>query len=69
VKKVVDEIRPALQDHGGDIELVGVDLDNTVRVKLQGACSGCPGAAMTMKMGVERILKQKVPQVKAVKAV
>jgi Fe-S cluster biogenesis protein NfuA len=69
VKKVVEEIRPALQDHGGDIELVGVDPDNTVRVKLQGACSGCPGAAMTMKMGVERILKQKVPQVKAVKAV
>jgi Fe-S cluster biogenesis protein NfuA len=69
VKQAIDEIRPALQDHGGDIELVGLDPDNTVRVKLRGACSGCPGAAMTMKMGVERILKQKVPQVKAVKAV
>ena len=69
VKKAIDEIRLALQGHGGDIELVGVDADNTVRVKLQGACSGCPGAAMTMKMGVERILKQKVPQVKAVMAV
>jgi Fe-S cluster biogenesis protein NfuA len=69
VQKAIDEIRPALQGHGGDIELVGLDADNTVRVKLRGACSGCPGAAMTMKMGVERILKQKVPQVKAVTAV
>jgi Fe-S cluster biogenesis protein NfuA len=69
VKQAIDEIRPALQDHGGDIELMGLDADNTVRVKLRGACSGCPGAAMTMKMGVERILKQKVPQVKGVKAV
>jgi Fe-S cluster biogenesis protein NfuA len=69
VKQAIEEIRPALQDHGGDIELMGLDPDNTVRVKLRGACSGCPGAAMTMKMGVERILKQKVPQVKGVKAV
>ena len=69
VKKAIDEIRPSLQGHGGDIELVGIDPDNTVRVRLRGACSGCPGAAMTMKMGVERILKQKVPQVKTVVAV
>jgi Fe-S cluster biogenesis protein NfuA len=69
VKKAIDEIRPGLQGHGGDIELVGIDADNTVRVKLRGACSGCPGAAMTMKMGVERILKQRVPQIKAVVAV
>ena len=69
VKKAIDEIRPSLQGHGGDIELVGIDPDNTVRVRLRGACSGCPGAAMTMKMGVERILKQKVPEVKTVVAV
>lgn len=69
VQKAIDEIRPGLQGHGGDIEMVGMDPDNTVRVRLRGACSGCPGAAMTMKMGVERILKQRVPQVKAVVAV
>ena len=69
VTDVIAEIRPALQGHGGDIELVGIDEDNTVKVRLQGACSGCPGAAMTMKNGVESILKEKVPEVKAVVAV
>jgi len=69
VKEVIDSIRPALQGHGGDIELVATDEDNNVNVRLQGACQGCPGAAMTMKAGVERILKEKVPEVKEVIAV
>jgi len=69
VKKVIEAIRPSLQSHGGDIELVSVDDDNTVKVRLQGACKGCPSAAMTLKIGVERILKEKVPQVKEVIAV
>ncbi len=69
VKQVIEAVRPALQDHGGDIELVGTDDDNTVKVRLQGACHGCPGAAMTMRMGIERILKEKVPEVKEVVAV
>jgi Fe-S cluster biogenesis protein NfuA len=69
VKEVIESIRPALQGHGGDIELVGTDPDNTVKVRLQGACQGCPGAAMTMRMGVERILQEKVPEVKEVVAV
>lgn len=69
VKEVIETVRPALQSHGGDIELVSVDADNTVKVRLQGACQGCPGAAMTLKTGVERILKEKVPQVKEVIAV
>lgn len=69
VKDIIDAIRPNLQGHGGDIELVGTDKDNTVRVRLQGACSGCPGAKMTLKMGVERLLKEKIPQVKEVIAV
>ncbi len=69
VKDVIESVRPALQDHGGDIELVGVDEDNAVKVRLQGACQGCPGAAMTMKAGIERILKEKVPEVKEVIAV
>lgn len=66
VTAVIESIRPALQAHGGDIELVSVDADNNVNVRLQGACQGCPGAQMTMKMGVERILKEKVPQVRQV---
>ncbi len=69
VKDVIESIRPALQGHGGDVELVGTDDDNAVRVRLQGACQGCPGAVMTMKMGIERILKEKVPEVKEVIAV
>ena len=69
VTEVIEMVRPALQGHGGDVELVGVDEDNTVRVRLQGACQGCPGAAMTMKMGIERILREKVPEVKEVVAV
>ena len=69
VKEIIESIRPSLQAHGGDVEFVGVDEDNTVRVRLQGACQGCPGAQMTMKMGIERILKEKVPEVKEVLAV
>jgi Fe-S cluster biogenesis protein NfuA len=69
VTEVIDAIRPMLQNDGGDIELVGVDADKTVRVRLQGACRGCPGARMTLKMGVERVLRQKISDVKEVIAV
>ena len=69
VKDVIEVIRPNLQSHGGDIELVGTDEDNTVRVRLQGACQGCPGAQMTMTMGIQRILKEQIPEVKEVIAV
>ena len=70
VAEVIDQIRPMLQSHGGDIELVGVDEQNgVVSVRLQGACQGCPGALMTLKMGVERHLRDQVPQVKEVRAV
>ena len=69
VGEVIEMVRPALQGHGGDVELLGVDEDKTVRVRLQGACRGCPGATMTMKMGIERLLKERVPDVKQVVAV
>jgi Fe-S cluster biogenesis protein NfuA len=69
VNEVIQLVRPALQSHGGDVELVGTGEDNTVKVRLQGACKGCPGATMTIKMGIERILKEKVPEVKEVIAV
>ncbi|MCH7557303.1 MAG: NifU family protein [Planctomycetes bacterium] len=69
VKDTIETIREGLQSHGGDVELVSIDEDNTVKVRLQGACQGCPGAAMTMKMGIEKMLKEKVPEIKEVVAV
>jgi Fe-S cluster biogenesis protein NfuA len=69
VQQVIDEIRPNLQADGGDIELIDVTEDGVVKVRLRGACSGCPGAAMTLKMGVERVLKSRIPQVKRVENV
>ena len=66
VKNIIETVRSNLQSHGGDIELVATDEDNNVKVRLQGACSGCPGAQMTLKMGVERLLKEQVPEVKEV---
>lgn len=62
VKKVIDELRPNLQADGGDIEFLGVD-DGVVKVKLKGACAGCPMSMMTVKWGVENHLKKKVPEV------
>ena len=70
VQQVIDTVRPLLQEDGGDIELVGVDeASGEVSVRLQGACRGCPGAAMTLRMGVERHLKAKVPEVKSLVSV
>ena len=69
IKDSIEAIRGALQSHGGDVELVAAENNETVKVRLQGACSGCPGAQMTLKMGIERLLKEKVPQVKEVVAV
>ncbi|MBI5375780.1 MAG: NifU family protein [Candidatus Schekmanbacteria bacterium] len=68
VKAVIEKIRPRLQMDGGDIELVGIE-DNKVKVKLTGACHGCPGAQMTLKMGVERMIKEEVPEIEEVVAV
>ena len=69
VEDMIKVIRPMLQGHGGNIELVGVDDDNTVRVRLQGACAGCPGARATLKNGVEQLMKEKIPELKEVIAV
>lgn len=68
VAQALDAIRPALQQDGGDVELVDVE-DKIVKVKLQGACHGCPMAAMTLQMGIERVVKQQVPEIEAVEAV
>jgi len=66
VEKALENIRPALQADGGDIELVDVGADGTVQVRLTGACGGCPMSQMTLKMGVEKTLKKIVPQVTSV---
>jgi len=66
VARVIEEIRGSLQSHGGDIQLVDVTEDGTVKVELQGACKGCPMATMTISRGVEAKLKQEIPEVKEV---
>ncbi|MGD2246561.1 MAG: NifU family protein [Candidatus Aminicenantes bacterium] len=68
VEKSLDKIRPALQADGGDVELVEVE-DGVVKVKLTGACGGCPMSQMTLKMGIERHLKKEIPEIKEVVAV
>ena len=68
VEGILDKIRPGLVADGGNVELVNVN-DGTVELRLVGACAGCPMATMTLKMGIERILKQELPEVKEVVAV
>lgn len=66
VQAALDKVRPALQRDGGDVELVDVSADGVVKVKLKGACGGCPMSTMTLKMGIERTIKQSVPEIKEV---
>jgi Fe-S cluster biogenesis protein NfuA len=68
VEAALAKVKPSLQADGGDVELVDVK-DGVVKLKLTGACSGCPMSAMTLQMGIERILKQQVPEIKKVVAV
>jgi len=69
VEKALEKIRPSLQADGGDMELIDVSEDGIVKVKLTGACRGCPMSQMTLKMGIEKALKQAVPEVKEVQSV
>ncbi len=66
IQKALDQVRPGLQADGGDVELVEVTDDGVVKVKLTGACGGCPMSTMTLKMGIERHLKKEIPEVKSV---
>ena len=68
VQKVIDKIRPSLQVDGGDVELIDV-VNGIVTVKLQGACAGCPMSQMTLKNGIERLVMQEIPEIKAVEKV
>ncbi len=66
VAAVLDKVRPSLQADGGDVELIDVTEDGIVKVSLKGACAGCPMSSITLKNGIERVLKQEVPGVKEV---
>jgi len=68
VKDALAKVRPSLQADGGDVELVSVSDEGVVKVRLTGACGGCPMATMTLKAGIERVLKKEVPEVKRVEA-
>jgi len=67
VEEALNKIRPMLQADGGDVELVDIE-DGVVKVRLQGACAGCPMSQMTLKNGIERILKKEIPEVKSVES-
>jgi len=69
IELALTKIRPALQADGGDVEFVDVDANGVVRVRLKGACGGCPMSQLTLKMGIERILKKEVPEDTSVEAV
>jgi len=68
VDKVLDEIRPALQADGGNVQVLGVSEDGVVKLEMVGACAGCPMATMTLKMGIERILFERLPDLVGVQA-
>lgn len=68
IKEALNEIRPALQADGGDIEFFGVE-DGYVKVRLVGACSGCPSSTMTLQMGVERAIRERAPDIKGLRQV
>lgn len=69
VQAVLDQIRPALQADGGDVALVDITDEGVVQVQLQGACRGCPMSQLTLANGVERVLKEQIPEVVRVESV
>jgi Fe-S cluster biogenesis protein NfuA len=69
IEDALNKVRPSLQADGGDVEFVDVDQDGVVKLRLTGACGGCPMSQMTLKMGIEKILKQNVPEIERVEAV
>ncbi len=69
VEMALTKIKPMLQADGGDVELIDVDENGVVKVRLQGACAGCPMSQMTIKNGIEKLLKEKIPEVTSVESV
>lgn len=68
VEEILNKIRPSIQADGGDVDLIDIREDNVVVVRLKGACSSCPMSTLTLKAGIERILKEEIPEVKEVVA-
>jgi Fe-S cluster biogenesis protein NfuA len=68
VEAALDEIRPALNLDGGTVELLEITPDYVVRLSMEGACNGCPISALTLKLGIERLLKERVPEITRVEA-
>lgn len=69
VKDALAKVRPSLQADGGDVELINISDEGVIKVRLTGACGSCPMATMTLKAGIERVLKKEVPEVERVEAV
>lgn len=69
VKNIIEQVRPYLQQDGGDISFVGITDDNVVNVELMGACGSCPYSTMTLKNGVENTIRKAIPEIKSVEAV
>ena len=69
VENALQKVRPSLQADGGDVQFVDVGEDGIVKVRLTGACKGCPMSQMTLKMGIEKILRQNIPEIKGVESV
>ncbi len=69
IEEILEAIRPSLQAHGGDVKLVDVTPEKVARVELTGACGGCPMASITLKLGIERVLADEVPELAGVEAV
>ncbi len=69
IEDALNKVRPSLQADGGDVEFVDVDENGVVKLRLTGACGGCPMSQMTLKMGIEKILKQNVPEIDRVDSV
>lgn len=69
IQEALDEIRPAIQMDGGDVEFVDVTEDNIVQVRLMGACHGCPMSLLTLQAGIERLIKARVPEIQGVEAI
>lgn len=69
VARIINLIRPAVQSDGGDIEFLGITPEKIVQIRLHGACVGCPSSAVTLQMGIERNLKDHVPEIKGLQAI
>jgi len=69
IESILEKVRPSIQADGGDVELIKIREDNVIEVRLKGTCNGCPMATLTLKAGIERLIKEEIPEVKEVIAV